>query len=142
MTHSTSGTERRAAHALTGKALKFHLADELRELQKDLGRASGGRTAKTLTKSAGLRATLVSLEAGTTLEPEAAAGEATLHVLQGHIQVLVDEERIELAPGDVLALSENLREPVLATERSAFLLTVAWPPGAGAWDEESSAGRL
>ena len=35
-----------------------------------------------------------------------------------------------------------LREPVEALTASAFLVTVAWPEGAGAWAQEASDGQL
>ena len=53
-----------------------------------------------------------------------------------------DGDALEAGPGDLVVLSENLREPVKAEEDSTFLITVAWPEGAGAWDREASVGRL
>jgi quercetin dioxygenase-like cupin family protein len=140
--HATSGTDRRPTHVLSGDGLSFHLADEVREVCNDLERASGGRTAKTLAKTGGLRVTLIVLDAGVALEPEAAAGGASLQVLEGRLRVQDDGAEREVAPGDLAVLSHNLREPVRAVERSAFLLTVAWPEGAGAWVQEAGAGRL
>ena len=60
-THVTTGTERRPSHALSGDGLVFRLADEIDALRQDLSRSSGQRSAKTLTKTRGLRATLVVL---------------------------------------------------------------------------------
>ena len=140
--HRTSGTDRRAARALAGESPVFRLADEVRELRQDLGRATGGRSGKTLAKAGGLRVTLVVLEAGVTLDPEGTAGGASLQVLDGRLRVRIDGDEWELAPGDLVALGHNLREPVRAIERSAFLVTVAWPEGAGAWVEEARAGHL
>ena len=140
--HATSGTDRRPAHVMSGNGLCFRLADEIRELERDLGRASGGRSGKTLAKAAGLRVTLVMLDAGVTLEPEAAAGGASLQVLQGRVGMQCDGEQRELVPGDLAVMAQNLREPVRAIERSTFLVTVAWPEGAGAWSQEASGGHL
>lgn len=140
--HRTSGTERRVGRALAGESPIFRLAEEVRELRQDLGQASGGRSGKTLAKAGGLRVTLVVLEAGVTLEPEAAAGGASLQVLDGRLRVRTEGDEWELAPGDLVALGHNLREPVRAIERSAFLVTVAWPEGAGAWGQEASSGHL
>jgi len=120
----------------------FRLADEVRELRQDLGRATGGRSGKTLAKAGGLRVTLVMLDAGVTLDPEAAAGGASVQVLDGRLRVRTDGDEWELAPGDLVALSHNLLEPVRAIERAAFLVTVAWPEGAGAWGQEASTGHL
>src|SRR6266511_5478005 len=140
--HSTGGTERRAGRIVSGGGAAFHLADEVGSLRQDLGRASGGRSGKTLAKTAGLRVTLVVLERGVTLDPEAAAGGASMQVLEGRISVQCDGQRCELGPGELIALGQNLREPVQAIEPSAFLLTIAWPERAGAWDQEARAGHL
>jgi quercetin dioxygenase-like cupin family protein len=140
--HATSGTDRRAGHIVSGGGGVFCLADEVGDLLQDLRRSSGGRSGKTLAKAAGLRVTLVVLESGVTLDPEAAAGGASVHVLDGRIAVQCDAQRCELGPGELIALGQNLREPVQAIERSAFLLTVAWPEGAGAWAQEARAGHL
>ena len=45
------------------------------------------------------------------------------------------------APGDarrtlLVDFVDNLRERITALEETAFLLTVAWPAGAGAWEQE------
>ena len=49
---------------------------------------------------------------------------------------------MEVGPGQVIVLADNLREPVTALEQTAFLLTVAWPPGAGAWAQEETGRHL
>jgi quercetin dioxygenase-like cupin family protein len=141
-THATTGTERRPPHALSGDGLIFHLADEVDALRRDLSRSSGQRSAKTLSKSRGLRLTLVVLEVNATMAPEASAGGASLQVLEGRLRVQTDGQVHEVGPGQIAVVAENLREPIQAAERSAFLGTVAWPEGAGAWAEEEAAGRL
>jgi quercetin dioxygenase-like cupin family protein len=140
--HSTTGTDRRPSHALSGDGLVFCLADEIDALRQDLSRASGQRSAKTLSKTRGLRLTLVVLEANAAMAPEAIVGGASLQVLEGRLLVQVDGQVHELGPGQVAVLAENLHEPIQAVERSAFLVTVAWPEGAGAWAQEEAAGRL
>jgi quercetin dioxygenase-like cupin family protein len=140
--HATSGTAERAAHPLSGQGLLFRLADEVRSLRSDLGRTSGGRAGKTLAKSDGLRVTLVLLQSGVTLDPQASAGGSTLHVLEGRLRVQADSRVLEAQPGDLIVLSDNMREPVKAEEDAAFLVTVAWPEGAGAWEQEATAGHL
>jgi len=141
-THTTTGTARRAPHDLEGELLHFRFEQEIADLRSDLNRASGSRTAKTLAKSGGLRVLLVVLDEGVTLEPEAAAGASTLQVLDGRLRVSANGQTQELGPGELAVLSQNLREPVEALQPSAFVLTVAWPEGAGAWDEEASRGQL
>ena len=128
----TSGTTHRAARQMSGRGHVFALADEVRTLRGELEHTSGGRAAKTLAKTDGLRVTLVLLRSGATLNPESTAGGASLHVLEGRVRVQAEGEEWDLGPHDLIVLEENLREPVTAIEEAAFLVTVAWPAGAGA----------
>jgi quercetin dioxygenase-like cupin family protein len=134
--HQTSGTPRRAAHQMSGRALVFRLADEITSLRSDLEHTSGGRAAKTFAKTEGLRVTLVLLQAGATLNPEATAGGASVQVIEGRLRLQTDGQWWELGPGELVVLGENLREPVTAVAETAFLVTVSWPAGAGAWEQE------
>src|SRR5262249_25069615 len=127
--HMTSGTDRRAARPLSGP-LVFRIAAETQELRQDISRSSGQRSAKTLAKVAGLRVTMVDLDAGATISPEASDGGATLQVLEGRLRVQADGTIHELGAGELIVLDQNLREPIQAAERSAFLITVYWPEGA------------
>jgi quercetin dioxygenase-like cupin family protein len=140
-THATSGTDRRPAHQLSGDVLVFRLGDEIEQLRQDLGRSSGQRSAKTLVKTGNLRVTLVVLEANATLEPEAHGGQATVQVLDGGLRIQTDGNVRELGSGELVILERNLREPIQALQRSAFLITVVWPEGAGAWSQEAASGR-
>lgn len=85
-----------------------------------------------------LRVTLVLLESGAVLNPESVTGGASLQVLDGRLQVQTEGERWELSSGDLIVLEDNLREPVTALQETAFLVTVAWPSGAGASDEDAA----
>jgi quercetin dioxygenase-like cupin family protein len=85
-----------------------------------------------------LRVTLVLLTGGATLNPESTAGGASLHVLEGRVRVQAEGEQKELGPRDLIVLGENLREPVTAIDEAAFLVTVAWPAGAGAPEYEGA----
>jgi quercetin dioxygenase-like cupin family protein len=134
----TSGTKRRAARQMSGRGHVFHSTDEVLGLRRDLHDTTGGRAAKTLAKTDGLRVTLVLLKSGATLNPESAAGGATLHVLQGLLRVATEGAHWELRPGDLVVLEENLHEPVTAVEDAAFLVTIAWPFGAGAGEQEGA----
>jgi quercetin dioxygenase-like cupin family protein len=139
--HMTSGTDRRAAHSLSGEGLTFSLSKEIQEVRQDLARSSGQRTAKTLAKCGGMRVTLVYLEANQTIAPEGSAGGATVQVLEGRLRMHVDGSIHELNAGELMVMEQNLHEPIQAADRSAFLLTVYWPEGAGAWSQEQAQGR-
>jgi quercetin dioxygenase-like cupin family protein len=139
--HTTTGTDRRAARPLSGGALRFRISDEIEELRQDLARSSGQRSAKTLAKAGGLRVTLVYLDTNATISPESTSGGATVQVIEGRLRMQVDGAIQELGPGELIELDQNLHEPIQAAERSAFLITVAWPEGAGAWSQERAQGR-
>jgi quercetin dioxygenase-like cupin family protein len=141
-THMTSGTDRRPAHSVSGEGLVFNLSDEIANLRNDLSRASAQRSAITLAKSRGLRVTLVVMAANSMMSPDASDGGATIQVIEGRLRVQSDGSVHELAPGQVMVLEQNLREPIQAAEQAAFLVTVAWPEGAGAWSQEQASGRL
>jgi quercetin dioxygenase-like cupin family protein len=140
--HQTSGTALRDAHQMSGRGLVFHVADELKALRVDLEHTSGGRAARTLAKTQGLRVTLVLIKKDFALHPEAAAGGASLEVIEGRLRVQADGQAWEVGVGELIVLPDNLREPILAVEQTAFVLTVAWPPGAGAWDQEQQNGHV
>jgi quercetin dioxygenase-like cupin family protein len=122
--------------------LQFDLATEAEALRHDLGRLTAGRAAKTLVKAGTLRATLICLRRGVRVEPEATAGESTVLVVEGRVRVQAGARVIDLSAGQLVALSQNLRDPIEAAEDSTLLITVAWEEGAGAWDEEERQGHL
>jgi quercetin dioxygenase-like cupin family protein len=132
MSHATTGSRRRPAHPLSGQGLTFHLASEIEQLRNDASWTSGGRASKTLGKVGELRSTLVLLRSGARLEPQAAAGAATLQVLDGALLIRLDSGEQQVTTGELVLLSHNLREPIAAAEDASFLLTVAWPAGVGA----------
>jgi quercetin dioxygenase-like cupin family protein len=136
----TSGTTHRAARQMSGRGHVFALTDEVRSLRGELDHSSGGRAAKTLAKTDGLRVTLVLLTSGATLNPESTAGGASLHVLEGRVRVQAEGKQQDLGPRELIVFGENLREPVTAIEDAAFLVTVAWPAGAGASEHEGAEG--
>jgi quercetin dioxygenase-like cupin family protein len=136
----TSGTKHRAARQMSGRGHVFKLTDEVRSLRGELDHTSGGRAAKTLAKTDGVRVTLVLLSSGATLNPESTAGGASLHVLEGRVRVQAEGEQWDLGPRELIVLGENLHEPVTAIEEAAFLVTVAWPAGAGASEHEGAEG--
>lgn len=140
--HETTGTALREAHEMSGRGLVFHVADEVQRLRRDLEHTSGGRAAKTLAKTEGLRVTLVLIKKDFGLNPEATAGGASLEVLAGRLRVQSGGDPWEVGAGELIVLADNLREPITALEETAFLLTVAWPAGAGAWDQELTGGHV
>ena len=118
------GTDR----SLEGPVLHFRLLEELHRL-KDEPNWKGGKRTITLTKQAGLRVVLVALLAGGTLDQHLAAGALTLQVLEGRLRLAAGGETRTLLPNELLVLEPALPHEVQAEDASAFLLTLAQPPG-------------
>ena len=127
---------------MSGRGAVFQLADEVERLRHDLEHTSGGRAARTLAKTEGLRVTLVLIKKDCSLNPEAMAGGASLEVLVGRLRVHAGGAPWDVGAGQLIVLADNLREPVTALAETAFLLTVAWPAIAGAWEQEVTGGHL
>ncbi len=139
--HATSGSDKRESRQLSGHHLLFNLGEERRGLAETRRGTTGRRTAKTLAKDGELRVTLVSLAARTELQPEARAGGACLLVLDGRVRLRLNGQDVEAGKDDLLVLGHNLRDPILAVEDATFLLTVAWPAGEGASEQERQTGH-
>jgi quercetin dioxygenase-like cupin family protein len=140
--HETTGTARRGAHQMSGRGVVFRIESEVQNLRHDLEFTSGGRAARTLAKTAGLRVTLVLIKKDFRLNPEATAGGASIEVLAGRLRVQAEGEPWDVGAGELIVLGDNLREPITAVEETSFLLTVAWPAGAGAWEQEVTGGHV
>jgi quercetin dioxygenase-like cupin family protein len=59
-----------------------------------------------------------------------AAGRISVHTLKGHIRVHLPERVVDLPAGNLLALDQCVSHDVEASEDSALLLTLSWPPEA------------
>ncbi|MEO6627762.1 MAG: cupin domain-containing protein [Aquihabitans sp.] len=70
-----------------------------------------------------LRQTLIALAAGQSLEEHANPGEATVHVLHGHVKLTGGGSTWEGSPGDLLIVPDAVHS-LEATKASAVLLTV------------------
>ncbi|HEU4629981.1 MAG TPA: cupin domain-containing protein [Gemmatimonadaceae bacterium] len=110
-------------HPVSGPALAFSLADELRTLHEELARTER-RIGRTLVKDGPLRVTLVGLRAGGELRPHRAAGPITVQVLEGEVEFEAEGKRWPLATGTLLALEAGITHAVRSAGGGVFLLTV------------------
>ena len=90
--------------------------------------ASSGRSAHTVYggHEHTLRQTLLALAAGSALDEHESPGEATLIVLQGHVQLTSTDASWDGGPGDHITIPPT-RHALTALEDSVVLLTVASP---------------
>ncbi|GAA4949940.1 cupin domain-containing protein [Actinoplanes utahensis] len=97
--------------------------------QLDIARQAGsGRSAHTVHggHDAVLRQTLIALAGGHGLDEHESPGEATLHVLQGHVRLITGSEIVDGTTDDLLVIPDA-RHALEAIEDSVVLLTVAKP---------------
>jgi quercetin dioxygenase-like cupin family protein len=114
---------------LSAPLLQFDLAGELDQLHREESwLQTTGRSSKTLVKHADLRIVLIAMKANTRMHEHTAAGRISVHSLNGHIRLHLPERVVDLPAGHLLALDQCVPHDVEATEDSAFLLTVSWPP--------------
>ena len=102
---------------------RVSLGEEIARFAPDV---PSGRRSITLLKTPTLRVVLVTMRAGTELHEHTAPGVITMQVLQGRLLVIVGDEELEMAAGDLIALKEDTHHAVRAVEDGAFLLTIAW----------------
>ncbi|HEY6946055.1 MAG TPA: hypothetical protein VI431_13010 [Candidatus Acidoferrum sp.] len=111
--------------------LQFDLANELAQLHADESwKHPAGRSSKTLVKHTDLRIVLIAMRANTRMHEHTASARISVHTLSGHIRLHLPKQAVELPAGHLLALDECVPHDVEATEDSAFLLTLSWPPEA------------
>src|ERR1700692_697130 len=114
---------------MSGSVLQFGLASELDELHRDEAWLHPtGRSSKTLVKYPDLRIVLIAMKANTRMHEHSAAGRISVHTLNGHIRLHLPERVVDLPVGHLLALDQCVSHDVEASEDSAFLLTISWPP--------------
>ena len=114
---------------LTGPLLQFDLASEIEQLHRDDSWLQPtGRSSKTLVKHPDLRIVLIAMKANTRMHEHTAAGRISVHSLNGYIRLHLPESVVDLPAGRLLALDQCVPHDVEATENSAFLLTLSWPP--------------
>jgi quercetin dioxygenase-like cupin family protein len=114
---------------LSGSVLQFNLASELDQLHRDESWLHPtGRSSKTLVKYPDLRIVLIAMKANTRMHEHTAAGRISVHSLNGHIRIHLPEQVVDLPVGHLVALDQCVPHDVEASEDSAFLLTLSWPP--------------
>ncbi len=103
-----------------------HLPELVDELLTTAHAASSGRAAHTLHGDSHhrLRQTVIGLAAGHELAEHQGPGEATVHVLRGHVTLTEGEQSVIGRDGDVLTVPVA-RHTLSAQQDSAFILTVA-----------------
>lgn len=100
--------------------------DALARQQIELAATHSGHAADTVVggHERVLRQTVIGLVKGAELSEHVNPGEATVHVLRGHVRLVAGNEHWDARSGDLLMIPDA-RHSLLALEDSAVLLTVA-----------------
>lgn len=110
---------------LTAPLLTLDLNREIEQLRSE-GRWQSGHTAKTLAKYPDFRVVLIVMKTGGRLEKHRTEGRISVQTLEGRIRFSTAERSVDLVPGQMLTLEQDIPHDVEGIVDSAFLLTIAW----------------
>ena len=112
--------ERTVNAALVG----IDLPKFIEQIKKEPAWLNGPRNAITVFKSERLRIVLIALHAGAEMPTHTAEGMISVQVVEGHLRFGTQEQTLQLAQGQLVALHDRIPHSVLALEESLFLLTL------------------
>jgi quercetin dioxygenase-like cupin family protein len=84
-----------------------------------------------LVKYNDFRIVLTAIQANTMIHEHHSAGRISVQTVEGHLRMHAGGREFDLPAGHVLVLDRAMPHDVVAMEDSAFVLTIAWPEGAG-----------
>lgn len=111
-------------HTLDAPLVSIDLPAFLEQIKQEETWHNSDRNALTVFKTNGMRIVLVALHAGTKIKEHLADGIISVQVLEGIIQFKANDQCINLAQGQMVALQKGITHSVLAKEESVFLLTL------------------
>ncbi len=117
-------TAPREGRALSGPAITFAIAEEIKLLRQEPEWISGNRNSVTVVKTSNLSVVLTAIKKGATLCGHQVDGPITLQVVSGAIQFGVAGEPRILTAGTVIALDNAIPHDIEALEDSELLLTI------------------
>ncbi len=113
-------------HTLQGEHLQIDLAEAAQELKAMLGEQD--RRGVTLVRQSGLSVVLLHMRSGTSLDEHAAPGPAIVSILDGHVEVILNDESFDAPKGRMVAFDAAVRHSVRALEDSTLMLTIGAEP--------------
>lgn len=114
----------RAAERISAPVITVNLETELKALRDSDSYKRNDHASATIVNRPGLGVVLIALPKGGHLAEHQTDRPITLRVLEGTIQVSLEDRTIEMVRGDLTALAPNLQHMVTGIEDSAFLLTM------------------
>ncbi|HEX9097791.1 MAG TPA: hypothetical protein VF990_17015 [Candidatus Dormibacteraeota bacterium] len=102
----------------------MNLETELKALRNSDSFKRNDHASATIVNRPGLGAVLIALPKGGHLAAHRTARPITLRVLEGTIQVSLEDRTLQMVRGDLTALAPNIKHAVTGLEDGAFLLTM------------------
>ena len=96
----------------------------LKQLRSENAWEKNDRNGITLFKTKGMRIVLVIMHAGAEMRPQTIDALVSLHVLNGFLQVITDDQTAKVEAGQILTLHANINHNVQAVAETTFILTM------------------
>jgi quercetin dioxygenase-like cupin family protein len=104
------------------------LADEIVRLRAERAYVDGDRNARTLAKAGAFRLVLVAFRSGAVFDERDQRGSVALQVLEGRLEVRVDDETVEVGDAEVAVVAPEHPWTAVALVGGVLLIHLAWPP--------------
>lgn len=127
----THGSPERPPRTLDLPVSQLALAAEAASLRAERAFVEGDRNARTLAKDAWFRLTLVALRPQATFEEADQRGVLALQVLEGEIELAVDERTLPVVAGELVVIGAGQPWRARSTSEALLLIHLAWPPVPG-----------
>jgi quercetin dioxygenase-like cupin family protein len=126
---------------IDGPFISLDLPFEIAQLVADRAYEEEGHAGRTLAKYPDLRVVLEAMSPETRLRIHETAERMTVQVISGVLRVWLEYgDNYDLAEGSFAAIDAARVHEIECLEPCAFLLTLAWPPAAGA--KETNGGGI
>lgn len=124
---SNSATPQRpeGERVLNGPLVEMDFTKSIKQLKSEKNWVDSDRNSVTLFKNEAMRIVLIGLHDNAELKPHKADGVISVQVLQGRIVFATENNSIEIEPGNMIVLQDNIIHSVEAKSESFFLLTLA-----------------
>ena len=117
-------TTPRQDRVLSGPAVTFSIAGEIRRLRQEPEWISGIRNSVTVVKTANLSIVLTAVKKSAAICGHEVDGPITLQVISGAVKFGVADKPVTLNAGDVIALDKAIPHDIQAIEDSELMLTI------------------
>src|SRR3954447_26747165 len=109
---------------LDAPLLIIDVAEHVQHLKNEPAWQKNDRNGITLFKTKGMRIVLVIMHAGAEMRPQTIDALVSLHVLNGYLDVITDDQTAKVEAGQILTLHAKINHSVHAVVETTFVLTM------------------